>query len=78
MSNLNSINSSYPFATTDYTNNSVTYAKIQTVSSLKLIGNLTASTANASEVGVSSNTALTSATINIPSDLFSYTYFGGL
>jgi hypothetical protein len=66
MSNFNAIDSSYPFETADYSDNSLTYAKFQQASAANiLLGNPTAGAANYSEVTLGAGlsfvgTALTS------------------
>ncbi len=79
MPNFNAIDSDYPFVTADYSNNSVTYGKMQQVSSKKILGNPTSSTANVSEIALSSSAVISpTAILNLFPDYISYTYFGGV
>ena len=64
-------------------NNQVTFAKMQQISDLKLVGNVSGATANAAEVSIITSTSLASASnANIPSTLAVKTYIdntiGGL
>ena len=51
-------------------NNQVTYAKVQQVSALKLLGNATSSTANVAELGISANLLLDSSKLTDRSSVF--------
>lgn len=58
MTTTNSIGSSYPFVTNDIADGAVTYAKIQSVSGGKLLGNSTGSSATVEEVSIGSGLSL--------------------
>lgn len=63
MSTTNAIGSSYPFATVDYANTSVTYAKIQNVAAVSLLGNPTGSPASPSEITLGSGLQFSGTTL---------------
>lgn len=61
---INQIGSSYPFVTADYTDNSVTYAKIQQASAETLLGNPTGVLGDVQEIPLGTNLSFSGGVLN--------------